>query len=201
MALDRLLQRISGCEICRAHLPLGPRPLLKVGAEARVLVIGQAPGRLAHESGVPWDDPSGKRLRDWLGVSDATFYEDPGLGLMPMGFCYPGTGKGGDLAPRAECAEAWHEELLAGMTGLRTTVLVGRYAQSAYLPGAPKRSVTETVRAWRETFPRLLPLPHPSPRNNIWLRKNPWFEAEVLPALRDRVADLLAPGARAGSVP
>ncbi|MEM7350580.1 MAG: uracil-DNA glycosylase family protein [Acidobacteriota bacterium] len=198
MTLEPLLGRIAACEICRDHLPLGPKPLLKVAPEVRVLVIGQAPGRLAHVSGVPWDDPSGNRLRDWLGISSETFYEHPGLGLMPMGFCYPGTGQGGDLAPRPECAETWHEELLASMPHLETTVLIGRYAQLAYLPetadkrAAKKRSVTEVVRAWQETFPRILPLPHPSPRNNRWLRNNPWFEAEVLPALRDRVSALLA---------
>ena len=195
MSLDPLLRKIAACDICRAHLPLGPRPLLKVAAEARVLIIGQAPGRLAHESGVPWDDPSGNRLREWLGVSNETFYHHPGLGLMPMGFCYPGTGRGGDLAPRPECADTWHEDLLATLPRVETAVLIGRYAQQAYLPEvAKKRTVTEVVRAWRESFPRLLPLPHPSPRNNRWLRNNPWFEAEVLPALRDQVSCLLAGG-------
>lgn len=185
--LDVLLERVRGCELCLEHLPLGPQPLLKASRRVEILVIGQAPGRRAHESGVPWDDPSGDRLRDWLGVTRDAFYDDPRLGLMPMGFCYPGTGAGGDLAPRPECMEAWHEELLSEMPRLALTLLVGKYAQSAYLPYGSKLSVTEAVRSWKRTLPRLLVLPHPSPRNNRWLKSNPWFESDVLPDLRGRV--------------
>ncbi len=187
MSLARLEADVRACEVCVEHLPLGPRPLVKINARARILVIGQAPGRKAHESGVPWNDPSGDRLRAWLGVSRETFYGDPALALMPMGFCFPGTGRGGDLAPRPECRETWHEALLAAMPEVRLTLLIGRYALDAYLPEFKGRSVTEAVASWSELLPSRLPLPHPSPRNNRWLKRNPWFERDVLPALRSQV--------------
>ncbi|MEM7048451.1 MAG: uracil-DNA glycosylase family protein [Acidobacteriota bacterium] len=191
MSLSGLLDDVSRCEICQSHLPLGPRPLLRIESAARLVIIGQAPGRLAHQSGIPWNDPSGDRLRDWLGISREEFYRHPALAIMPMGFCFPGTGRGGDLAPRPECASTWHAALLAEMPRLETTLLIGRYAQNTYLDGT-KRSVTAAVKTWAETFPRLLPLPHPSPRNNRWLKQNPWFEIEVLPALRRKVAEMLS---------
>ena len=190
-SLRKLSKEVSACEICREHLPLGPRPLFKIHARARILVIGQAPGRKAHESGIPWNDPSGDRLRDWLGVSRQTFYDHAAIALMPMGFCYPGTGKGGDLAPRPECREAWHAMLLSAMPAVELTLLIGRYALDAYLPAAAGRSVTAAVEGWRESFPSRLPLPHPSPRNNRWLKKNPWFERDVLPELRATVERLI----------
>jgi len=194
--LDALLSEVSKCELCVPTLPLGPRPLLKISRRVRLLIIGQAPGRVAHTTGVPWDDKSGERLRTWLDVSPERFYAAPELGLMPMGFCYPGTGSGGDLAPRSECAPAWHERLLAQMPALELTLVIGRYAQVAYLPGGGGASVTESVKAWRTLFPRWLALPHPSPRNNRWLKSNPWFEEDVVPALRRETERLVRPPIR-----
>jgi uracil-DNA glycosylase len=190
-SLASLLAEVRGCTLCAQHLPLGPRPVVQVHSSARILVAGQAPGRKVHETGVPFDDASGDRLRAWLGVSRETFYDARQIAILPMGFCYPGTGKSGDLPPRPECAPAWREKLLARLKGLELTLVIGQYAQDYHLPDAGE-SLTEVVRAWRKHWPRVLPLPHPSPRNNIWLKKNPWFEAELLPVLRDRVAKVLA---------
>ena len=190
-ALTRLLGDVRGCRICAAALPHGPRPVLQVAARARVLIVGQAPGRRVHESGVPFQDPSGDRLREWLGVDEGVFYDADKIALLPMGFCYPGTGKTGDLPPRPECAPAWRAKLLAALPAIRLTVVIGPYAAVWHLGEKNHATLTETVRAWREFGPALLPLPHPSPRNNIWLRKNPWFEQEVVPELRARVATAL----------
>lgn len=189
-ALNRLLAEIRDCTICAEHLPFGPRPIVAAHEEARILVIGQAPGKRVHESGIPWDDPSGTRLREWMGVDEKTFYDPKKLALMPMGFCYPGTGKSGDLPPRPECREAWHEALLRRLPNVRLTLLLSRYAQSAYLQDGGK-TVTENVRAWNDFAPSRIPLPHPSPRNNIWLKKNPWFAAKLLPVLQASVAKAL----------
>ena len=167
--------------------------MLQVHPEARILIAGQAPGRRVHESGVPFDDPSGERLRDWLGIDRDTFYDERRIAILPMGFCYPGTGKSGDLPPRPECAPAWRTALLELLTGVRLTLVIGQYAQAWHLPDA-RRNLTETVRAWREYDPGVIPLPHPSPRNNIWLKKNPWFGEELLPKLRERVDGALAGG-------
>lgn len=186
-ALDRLLLDVVACIECAAHLPHAPRPVVRAGAGARVLVVGQAPGSRVHATGVPWNDPSGVRLREWLGVDEAAFYDTSRFALMPMGFCYPGKGRSGDLPPRPECAPLWHEKLLARMPEVRLTLLLSQYALERYLGARAKGSVTETVRAWREYAPQFLPLPHPSPRNNLWLARNPWFEREVLPELRRRV--------------
>jgi len=191
--LARLLTEIRGCTICAESLPHGPRPVLAAGRAARLLIIGQAPGRKVHESGVPWDDASGVRLREWLGVDKETFYDERRIAILPMGFCFPGTGRSGDLPPRPECAEAWHERLLAELPKVSLTLLFGQYAQARYLSKGRKKTLTETVRAWRDHRPRLMPLPHPSPRNNIWLRKNPWFEEELVPYLRRRVKQVLRP--------
>lgn len=191
MSLKRLLAEVAECRICEEFLPLGPRPLVQIGARARIVIIGQAPGRKAHESGIPWNDPSGERLREWLGVSREVFYDDSRIALMPMGFCFPGTGKGGDLPPRPECREAWHAQLEAAMPKLEMRLLIGRYALDAYLPESKGRSVTAVVESWRDIFPGRLPLPHPSPRNNRWLKRNPWFETDVLPKLRTEVTRLL----------
>lgn len=188
---NRLLERIRGCDRCTEHLPNPPRPVVQASPEARILIIGQAPGRLVHESGVPWNDPSGRRLREWLGVEDAQFYDAGLFALMPMGFCFPGTGSSGDLPPRPECAPEWHEGLLERMPRVELTVLLSRYALDHYLGEGSRKTLTETVRAWREFGPRFIPLPHPSPRNNRWLRKNPWMEQEVIPELRRRVSGLL----------
>lgn len=158
--------------------------------EARILIAGQAPGRKVHESGVPFDDASGDRLRDWLGVSKEQFYDAKFIAILPMGFCYPGTGKSGDLPPRPECAPAWREQVLARLKKLQITLVVGQYAQAYHLQ-SEAGSVTDLVLAWRKSWPHVVPLPHPSPRNNLWLKRNPWFEAELIPALRKRVSKLL----------
>lgn len=183
--LAALLQEVRACALCQAHLPLGPRPIIQADPEARLLVVGQAPGIKVHNSGVPWDDASGDRLRDWLGMDKARFY-GKSVAIVPMGFCYPGRGKSGDLPPRKECAETWHARILQQLPKIETTLLIGTYAQKQYLEQA-KPTLTQTVQSFAQYLPRFLPLPHPSPRNNIWLKKNPWFEAEVLPALRAKL--------------
>lgn len=189
--LEPLLAEIRQCRECATHLPLGPRPVLAASRTSRILIIGQAPGIRVHESGVPWDDPSGDRLRGWMGVTRDEFYDTAGIAIVPMGFCYPGTGDTGDLPPRPECAELWHERLLAQLTEVRLTLLAGRYAQDWKLGSQAKTTLTKTVAAWKEYTPRSLPMPHPSPRNNRWLKKNPWFEADVVPYLKRRVRRLL----------
>ncbi|MCG8507858.1 MAG: uracil-DNA glycosylase family protein [Rhodospirillales bacterium] len=187
--MEDLLAQARACRICE-DLPLGPRPLLQADARARILVAGQAPGRRAHEKGVPFDDPSGDRLRTWMGVGREAFYDPAKIAILPMGFCFPGTGSGGDLPPRPECAPAWRESLLAAMPDIALTLVIGRYALDWHLPDY-SGTVTDAVRNWRSAWPRLLPLPHPSPRNNRWLKKNPWFEDEILPVLQTRVRDVL----------
>jgi len=194
-ALDALLAEVRGCTLCD-DLPLGPRPILQASAQARILIAAQAPGQRTHHRGVPFDDPSGDRLRDWLGVDREAFYDASKFAVIPMGFCFPGSAKSGDLPPRAECAPAWREALLAQLPNVELTLVVGQYALEWHLGGGgtprPVRlSVSERVEAWREHWPEVLPLPHPSPRNNRWLKEHPWFEADVLPALRGRVAELL----------
>lgn len=185
--LTKLLTEIRGCRECEAHLPLGPRPILVAHRQAKILIIGQAPGLRVHQSGVPWDDPSGDRLRDWMGISSEDFYDDTKVALVPMGFCYPGTGKTGDLPPRKECAPLWHERLLATLESVRLTLVIGRYAQQSQFGQHNKPTLTQTVQAWKEFTPAAVPLPHPSPRNNRWLKRNPWFSSEVLPYLRHRI--------------
>jgi uracil-DNA glycosylase len=189
--LDELCLQVAACELCAAHLPLGPRPVLRASHSARMLVVGQAPGTKVHASGVPWDDASGMRLRQWLGVEAEVFYDVTRVAIVPMGFCYPGTGKSGDLPPRPECAPQWHAALLAEMPAIELTLLIGQYAQAYYLAQRRKKNLTETVRAWREYEPRYLPLPHPSPRNNLWLKRNAFFADEVVPELQQRVRELL----------
>lgn len=188
-----LLAEVRACTICTAHLPLGPRPVLQVAPSARLLIASQAPGRKVHESGVPFDDASGERLRDWLGITREVFYNPRQVAILPMGFCYPGTGRSGDLPPRPECAPAWRTPLLSALKRLRLTLLVGQYAQAYHLPGddAP---LTARVQGWQQYWPDAVPLPHPSPRNNFWLKRNPWFEQELLPTLRVRVQQVLAEG-------
>jgi uracil-DNA glycosylase len=189
--LDARLREIRACTICAEHLVDGVRPVLQAHASARILIAGQAPGRRVHESGIPFEDPSGDRLRDWMGIDAATFYDPTKVAIVPMGFCFPGTGKSGDLAPRKECAEAWRADLLARLASIELTLVIGMYAMRWHLPSAP-RTVTETAKNWSQYLPAQIPLPHPSPRNNIWMRKNPWFSDEVLPVLRTRVSDALA---------
>ena len=179
------------CDICKAHLPLGPRPVFQISPTARILVAGQAPGRRVHETGLPFNDPSGDRLRSWMGIDRATFYDAAKIAIIPMGFCYPGTGKSGDLPPRPECAPKWRDRLLAFLPDIQVTLAIGQYAQAWHLGKQQKDSLTETVKAWKDYWPKILVLPHPSPRNKLWLRKNPWFEEDILPVLKDRVAQLL----------
>jgi len=181
----QLLKEIRACEICQTELPYGPRPVVQASAQAKLLIAGQAPGVRVHASGIPFDDPSGHRLRDWLGIDEITFYDAELVAIVPMGFCYPGTGKSGDLPPVPRCAETWHDQLLQEMPQIRLTLAIGQYAQAWHLDQREK-NLTETVRAWRSYGTKLMPLPHPSPRNNIWLKKNPWFEQELLPVLRRR---------------
>lgn len=194
--LEDISRQARACRICEEELPHGVRPVFQVSRKAAVLIAGQAPGRRVHASGIPFDDPSGDRLRQWLGVDREQFYDPDCFAIVPMGFCYPGTGKSGDLPPRKECAAAWRAEMLAAMPQLRLNLLIGQYAQEWHL-GKSKQNLTERVRDWRryynvpEDAVRNLPLPHPSPRNNIWLKRNPWFEAELIPELQQLVAELL----------
>lgn len=191
-ALAQLQRQIRACTLCTAHLPLGPRPVFQFSRTARILIAGQAPGRKVHATGVPFDDASGERLLEWLGVDRATFYDASRVAILPMGFCYPGTGKSGDLPPRPECAPAWRSRVLAELPSVALTVVIGQYAFDWHLGSRVLPTLTATVQAWRDFGPALLPIPHPSPRNNIWLKKNPWFAQEVLPALRTRVRAALA---------
>jgi len=186
-----ILQKIRDCTVCESELPLGVNPVVKAVAESRIAVIGQAPGRVVHESGIPWDDKSGKRLREWLGVTDAEFSNPINFGILPMGFCYPGKGKSGDLPPRKECAPLWHEPLLAELPNIKMILLIGSYAQKYYLSKSRKKNLTETVRAYDEYLPKYFPLVHPSPLNFRWLRKNPWFEEFVVPDLKERTKKIL----------
>ena len=190
--LGALTDQVRACTACAAHLPAGPRPVLQVHGKARILIAGQAPGRKVHESGVPFDDASGERLRLWMGVTTEQFYDATRIAILPMGFCYPGTGRSGDLPPRSECAPLWRQALLDQMPDIELTLVIGEYAQRWHLPDAASAKVTQTVADWRRHWPRVLPMPHPSPRNNIWLKLNPWFVADVVPALQVRVAALLA---------
>lgn len=188
--LDRLLKDVRACTICR-DLPLGPRPLVQAATSAKILIAGQAPGRKTHEIGRPFFDVSGKRLREWLGVTEEQFYDPALIAILPMGFCYPGTGKGGDLPPRTECAPQWRKPLLDLLPNIELTLILGQYALNWHLGDAKSRTLTETVLRWKEFWPTALPLPHPSPRNIRWFKANPWFEAEVIPALQERVAELI----------
>ena len=185
-----LLAEVHACTLCAAHLAHGVRPVLQIHPQARVLIAGQAPGRKVHASGVPFDDASGDRLREWMGVTREVFYDPTKIAILPMGFCFPGTGKSGDLPPRPECAPAWRDQLLDHLRHLEVTLVVGQYAQDYHLHER-RSSLTETVQAWQSYWPKIIPLPHPSPRNNIWLSRNPWFEKELLPKLRRRVSAAL----------
>ncbi len=185
-SLTQLLAEVRSCTICAQHLPHGPRPVVQIHPNARVLIAGQAPGRKVHESGVPFDDASGDRLREWMGIDRERFYDPKTLAILPMGFCYPGTGKSGDLPPRPECAPAWRQALLDRLPRLGLTLVVGQYAITDHF-GKSSSTLTERVRAWRDAGPNVIPLPHPSPRNNIWLKRNPWFTDELVPELRRRV--------------
>jgi len=191
-AFERLLKDIRACRLCAEHLPHEPRPVLRAKPTARLVIAGQAPGTRVHASGMPFTDPSGDRLRDWLGIDKETFYDEARVAIVPMGFCFPGLdAKGGDLPPRKECAPAWRANVFAGLKDIKLTLLVGSYAQAWHLKGRTKPTLTDTVKAWRTYGPAFIPLPHPSWRNNAWIRKNPWFEEELLPHLRRRVSRIL----------
>lgn len=186
-ALDTLLTEIRACRLCEEALPLGPRPVLRASASARVLIVGQAPGTKVHASGVPWDDASGKRLREWLQMTPEDFYDAQRIAIVPMGFCYPGKTRSGDAPPRPECRATWHPRLIPMLQGVRLTLLIGQYAQAYFLGKRRKASLTETVAAHAEYLPKFFPLPHPSPRNIGWFKANPWFERDAVPALREHL--------------
>ena len=190
--LERLLAEARACRLCEHHLPLGPRPVLRAAPAARLMIVGQAPGTRVHETGIPWNDRSGERLRDWLQIPAEVFYDESKVAIVPMGFCYPGVdAKGGDKPPRPECAPLWHPPLREALQNVELTLLVGMYAQAHYLGRRRQKTLTETVRHWRDYLPDFLPLPHPSWRNTAWLKKNPWFEKDLLPVLRKRVNKLV----------
>ncbi len=189
--LDRLLREVRACTVCEAHLPYPPKPVLRAASSARLLIVGQAPGRRVHETGIPWNDPSGDRLREWMQVSREVFYDESRIAIIPTGFCYPGKGPSGDLPPRPECAPLWHPRLRAALPDIRLTLLIGSYAQAYYLGDNRHKTLTDTVRHYRDYQPAFIPLPHPSPRNQMWLKRNPWFAEEVLPLLRKEIAPLL----------
>lgn len=193
MNLEDLLQQVRACKVCEPDLPLGANPILRAGASARLMIVGQAPGIRVHRSGIPWNDPSGDRLRQWLEMPRELFYDQNRIAIVPTAFCYPGKGSHGDLPPRPECAPLWHPRLRAALPEIRLTLLVGGYAQAYYLGKRVKPTLAATVRAWREYLPDFFPVPHPSPRNLRWFKINPWFEAEVLPELRQRCRAILGP--------
>ncbi|HFQ5079752.1 TPA: uracil-DNA glycosylase family protein [Vibrio vulnificus] len=191
MPLESLLTQIRACQVCASALPLGANPVVQAHSEAKILIIGQAPGTKVHHTSIPWNDASGNRLRAWLDIEKQTFYNPKQIAIMPMGFCYPGQGQSGDLPPRKECAPLWHEALLKHLPNIELTLLIGQYAQNRYLSNKPK-TLTETVQNWQAWLPDYLPLPHPSPRNTLWLRKNPWFEEQTVPYLRQQVHQRLS---------
>ena len=191
LRLKALLKEVRACTVCAAHLPLEPRPILRAQSSARLLIVGQAPGVKVHETGIPWNDPSGDRLRKWLRMSREEFYDESRIAIIPTGLCYPGKGARGDLPPRPECAPLWHPPLRAALPNIELTLLVGSHAQAFYLGQRRKKNMTETVRAWREYLPEFVPLPHPSPRNVMWFRQRPWFEKTVVPSVRRKVRAML----------
>jgi len=196
-ALRQILKEIRSCTVCESELPHAPRPVLVADARAVILIAGQAPGRKVHETGIPWNDPSGDRLRGWLGLTRSEFYDRSKIAIIPMGFCFPGTGPSGDYPPRPECRRTWHERLLPLLRNIKLRIIVGSYAQNFHLPQQGNPTLTQTVAAWRQFTPDYFPLPHPSPRNQLWLRRNPWFERDVLPQLRATVQQVLESGNRA----
>lgn len=189
---EKTVSKALACQLCAAHLPFGPRPIFQLDAKSKILIAGQAPGRRVHETGIPFDDPSGERLRLWMGIDSEIFYDPRKVAILPMGFRYPGTGKSGDLPPRPECAIEWRGPLLKLLRSAELTIVIGQYALDWHLGDAQKGSLTETVRNWKQYWPAMMPLPHPSPRNNIWLKKNPWFETEIVPTLRRKIKSILS---------
>ncbi|MBD1557457.1 uracil-DNA glycosylase family protein [Vibrio sp. S9_S30] len=188
--LTALLWDIKQCKLCEPELPLGANPIIQASQSARLLIVGQAPGTKVHHSSIPWNDPSGDRLRAWLNIEKDVFYDASKIAIMPMGLCYPGKGKSGDLPPRKECAPRWHASVLDNLPHIEMTLLIGQYAQQYYLKDCPK-TLTQTVEQWHRWAPEFLPLPHPSPRNTLWLKKNPWFESKTVPYIRGIVSQVL----------
>ena len=188
--VSELVSAARACTLC-TDLALGPNPIFQLSSEARILIAGQAPGRKTHYKGIPFDDPSGDRLRDWMGIDRDTFYNESSIAILPMAFCYPGTGKSGDLPPPPQCAEQWRSQLLGLLPNIELTLVIGQYALDWHLGTRQAKTLTETVRQWQDYWPQLLPMPHPSPRNNRWLKNNPWFSREVLPKLKVQIASLL----------
>lgn len=189
--MKNLLQEISKCTICQPFLEHKVNPVITASSKSKIVIIGQAPGRIVHETGIPWNDKSGDRLREWTGIDKESFYDPDKVALIPMGFCYPGKGKSGDLPPRKECAPAWHEMLWDKMPDVQLTLLVGSYAVNYYLKDSKQKNLTETVRNFHLYIPKYVVLPHPSPRNNIWLKKNEWFESDVVPYLKEKIINIL----------
>lgn len=189
--MKTLLSEIRSCSVCKQHLPLGPRPIVAAHKNSKILIIGHAPGTKVHASGIPWDDQSGKQLRKWMGITNEQFYDETMVAQMPMGFCYPGKGKTGDMPPRPECAPLWHDKLLKQLPNIELTILIGQYSQKRYLGNIMEKNLTETVRNYQKYLPKYFVIPHPSPRNRFWLTKNPWFEKEVQPNLEERIAKTL----------
>lgn len=190
--LTHLLQEIRSCTICEEFLPFGANPVLRASTKSKILIVGQAPGIKVHKTGIPWNDPSGDKLRGWLDVSRDIFYDEDNFAIVPMGFCYPGKGKSGDLPPRKECAATWHAQLLKLLPNVQLTLLFGQYALNYFLHNKKKKTLTETVKNYQDYLPHFLPMPHPSPRNRFWLQKNSWFEQEIVPVLRDKTHLLLS---------
>jgi uracil-DNA glycosylase len=188
--MTNLLTQVRTCKLCQAELD--PRPVLQVHAKARVLIAGQAPGSKVHETGVPFDDPSGNRLREWMGIDRKVFYDETRIAILPMAFCYPGKGKSGDIPPPPRCAKNWRDRLLATLNNVELTLVIGKYAMDWHLDNIAGQTLTDTVKAWKDCGPNVMPLPHPSPRNNIWLKKNPWFEKELVPILKRRISRALS---------
>ena len=188
--MKQLLSEIRQCDICSEHLPFGPRPIIEASVKSKIVIVGQAPGIKVHESGIPWDDQSGKKLREWLGVESQSFYNTDHFAIVPMGFCYPGKGSSGDLPPRKECAATWHHSVFAAFKNVKLMLLIGTYAQQYFLPKDPA-NLTEKVRRFESYLPTYWPLPHPSPVNRFWRSKNPWFEAEIVPKLQRSIQELL----------
>lgn len=191
-SFESLVSDAQSCTVCKEFLPLGPRPIFSIHPRSKILIVGQAPGIKVHATGIPWNDASGNELRRWMDVSPEQFYDPKIFGIMPMGFCYPGKAKGGDMPPRPECAPLWHQDMMNYMPEVKLTLLIGQHALKYYLGNRKKKSLTETVRNFESYLPEFIPLVHPSPRNLMWRRRNPWFEEEVVPALRERVYELIA---------
>ena len=189
-SVKKLYQQVRECRICEPSLPLGPGPVFQCHPDARILIAGQAPGKKVHHSRIPFDDPSGRRLREWMQIDSETFYDETRIAILPMGFCFPGSGKSGDLPPRPECAGEWREKMLSTMPNIQLTLVLGQYAREYHL-GKSKESLTETVKNWKSYWPEILPLPHPSPRNMRWFKNNPWYEGDILPTLRKTISELL----------